>query len=257
MAQSYLEIVPELPSQIRLVMTDIDGTITQGGDSISPPVVEAIRRLEEGGIMVGLVSGRALPRLECLASDLGISGPIIAENGGIAKLKTGAELVALSYSREPALRALARLKRLFPDAIEEREDNRYRLVDVVFRAHGVATEELTRHLEDAELLDSGYILHLLQKGVSKGKTLAGLLLRIGNGNLSPGEVLVFGDSCTDLSLFQLFPHSVLITNPRLPAEQRQKLQEAAEYASALPFGEGFAQVAFHILDARLRSDAGK
>jgi phosphoglycolate phosphatase (TIGR01487 family) len=257
MAQSYREIVPELARQVRLVMTDVDGTLTQGGDSLSSAVLEAIRRLEKGGIMVGLVSGRMLPRLESMASGLGVSGPIIAENGGVAKLKAGSELVDLGYSREPAIKALERLKRLFPNAIEERADNQYRLVDVVFRSHGVQVEELTRHLEDAELLDSGYILHLMQKGVSKGGTLVRLLAEIGDGDLSPEEVLVLGDSSTDLSLFQLFPHSVLIINPRLAPEQRQELQEAAEYASDLTFGEGFAEVAFHILDARLGSDAGK
>jgi len=257
MTQSYREIVPKLARQIRLVMTDVDGTLTQGGDCLSSAVLEAIRQLEKDGIVVGFVSGRTLPGLESLASDLGVSGPIIAENGGVAKLKTGGELVDLGYSREPAIKALARLKRLFPNAIAEREDNQYRLVDVVFRSRGVQAEELTRHLEDAELLDSGYILHLMQKGVSKGRTLTRLLGKIGDGNLFPEEVLVFGDSSTDLSLFQLFPHSVLIDNPRLAPEQRQVLRKAAEYASDLPFGEGFAEVAFRILAVRLSSNAGK
>ncbi len=257
MTQSYREIVPKLARQIRLVMTDVDGTLTHGGDCLSSAVLEAIRRLERDGIVVGFVSGRTLPGLESLASDLGVSGPIIAENGGVAKLRTGGELLDLGYSREPAIKALARLKRLFPDAIAEREDNQYRLVDVVFRSRGVEAEELTRHLEDAELLDSGYILHLVQKGVSKGRTVTRLLGKIGDGNLSPEEVLVFGDSSTDLSLFQLFPHSVLIDNPKLAPEQRQVLQTVAQYASDLPFGDGFAEVAFHILDARLGSDAGK
>ena len=256
MAQSYRQIAPELARQIRLLMTDVDGTITQGGDSLSPAVLEAIRRLEESGIMVGFVSGRALPRLESLALDLRISGPIIAENGGIAKLKANGDLVNLGYSRAPALKDLEKLKRLFPNAIAEREDNKYRLVDVVFRSHAIEREELARHLEEAELLDSGYILHLLQKGVSKGRTLAKLLRKIGNGKLSQEEVMVFGDYSTDLSLFQLFPHSVFIPNPRLPPEQRQELQRAARYASDLPFGEGFAEVALHILDMRLTSNAG-
>jgi hydroxymethylpyrimidine pyrophosphatase-like HAD family hydrolase len=253
MAQSYRQIAPGLARQIRLVMTDVDGTITQGDDSLSSVVLEAVRHLEESGIMVGFVSGRALPRLESLALDLRISGPIIAENGGVAKLKANGELVNLGYSRAPALKDLEKLKRLFPDDIAEREDNKYRLVDVVFRSHAVEREELARHLE---LLDSGYILHLLQKGVSKGRTLAKLLRKIGNGKLSREEVMVFGDYSSDLSLFQLFPHSVFIPNPRLPPEQRQELQRAARYASDLPFGEGFAEVALHILDMRLTSNAG-
>lgn len=257
MAQSYRQIDRELARRIRLVMTDVDGTLTPGGDSLSSAVLEAIRRFGEGGVMVGLVSGRTLPELESLASDVGINGPIVAENGGVAKLKAGGEPADLGYSRQPALEALEKLKTLFPGAIEEREDNKYRLVDVVFRTHGIGTDELRRHLEDVELLDSGYILHLMQKGVSKGKTLMKLLGEIGDGTLSPTQVMVFGDSLTDLSLFEVFPHSVLVANPGLSSEHREIPRNVAKYASERPFGEGFAEVAFHILDGRLDQDAFK
>ncbi|MFC2003527.1 HAD hydrolase family protein [Chloroflexota bacterium] len=250
MAQSYQHITPELACQIRLVMADVDGTLTLGGDSISSIVLEVIRRLNEQGIIVGLVSGRTLPMLESLARNLGISGPIIAENGGVAKLSANGELLDLGYSRQPAIKAIERLKAQFPNRIKEREDNRDRLVDVVFWCQGIQTEELRSHLDDAQLLDSGYILHLMQKGVSKGRTLIRLLGRIGDGSLSPAEALVIGDSTTDLSLFELFPHSVLIYNPKLPVEQRYLLQNAAKYVSEHPDGEGFAEMALHVINAR-------
>lgn len=250
MAESYKNIDSELARQIRLVMADVDGTLTNSGDSISPSVLEAVRHLEEKGIMVGLISGRTLPRLESLAQYLGISGPIIAENGGVAKLRANGELVDLGYSRLPAIEALAKLKAQFPNRIKEREDNSVRLVDVVFWSVGVDTEELSNHLEDTYLLDSGYILHLVQKGVSKGTTLMRLMGEIKDGRLSPAEILVVGDSTTELSLFQLFPHSVLIVNPQLPPEHREVMQEAARYISENPYGDGFAEVAMHVAHTR-------
>jgi len=199
MITSYRKITPELASRIRLVMTDVDGTLTDESDSINSVVSESIRCLEDGGVIVGLVSGRTLPGLESLASDLGISGPIIAENGGVAKLKVNGKLLDMGYSRKPALEALEKLRTLFPDAIEEREDNRHRMVDVVLWSHGVDVNELRRHLDDAELVDSGYILHLIQQGISKGRTLTMLLRHIADGRLSPLDVMVFGDSLTDRS----------------------------------------------------------
>jgi len=232
-------------------MTDVDGTLTAGGDHLSADIFRAIRCFEDAGIMVGLVSGRTLFGLESLALALGISGPIIAENGGVARLKIGGELVDLGYSRPPAAKALERLKRLFPGAIVEREDNKDRSVDIVFRALGINTEELANHLEDVEFLDSGYILHLMQKGISKGRTLMKLLPEIGDGTLSAPEVMVFGDSLTDLSLFEMFPSSVLIVNPRFSPGHREMLGNATRYTSEKPFGEGFAEVAFHILNNRL------
>ncbi|NOQ42885.1 MAG: hypothetical protein GQ560_00320, partial [Dehalococcoidia bacterium] len=56
MITSYREITPELASRIELVMTDVDGTLTDESDSISSVVSKSIRRLEDGGVVVGLVS---------------------------------------------------------------------------------------------------------------------------------------------------------------------------------------------------------
>ena len=159
----------------------------------------------------------------------------------------------MGYSRQPAIAALENLKSVFPNCIKEREDNKDRLVDIVFSSQGISTEELRNHLDNAQLLDSGYILHLMQKGISKGRTLMRLLERVGDGSLSPAEVLVVGDSATDLSLFDLFPYSVLIPNPRLSTEERQVLQGSARYVSQHPYGEGFTEMALHVINARART----
>ena len=129
-------------------MTDVDGTLTISGDFISPSVLKAIHCLEKRGIIVGLVSGRTVPTLESMAKNLDMSGPIIAENGGVAKLKTNGELVNLGYSHRPATEALQKLKARFPNRIKEREDNKDRLVDVVFWSQGIRSEELMSRLGD-------------------------------------------------------------------------------------------------------------
>ena len=251
-ARPFHEIGSDLARQIRLIVSDVDGTLTTEDDSVSQAAVEAMRRLEEDGVVVGLASGRAMPRVESLAVQAGLGGPIIAENGGIAKLRREGALVDLGYSREPALRALERLRLAFPGAVQETEDDRLRLVDLGIKVHGIATSDLMKHLQDVELLDSGYMLHLLQKGVSKGNTLLLLLGMMEDRSLAPESVMVFGDSTTDLSLFERFTHSVLVMNPRLPATEVQAVERVAQYESGLPMGEGFAQVVNHLLDARRR-----
>lgn len=251
MALSYRQIGPEVASRIKLVMTDVDGTLTSG-DGFFPAVVwEAIWLLEAHDIMVGLVSGRTLSRLEAFAGELGISGPVIAENGAVAKVDWQNALADLGYSREPALRDLEKLKKLFPDAIEDGVWNRERLVDLAIRCHGVEIKELRRHLEASELLDSGYLLHIMPRGVSKANTLKRLLGEIDDGGICDEEVLVVGDALTDLSLFRGFCHSVLVINPKLPPEQAFILQQAAGYSSHSVHGDGFAEVIFHLLNTRL------
>jgi len=250
MSHSYLQIDSNLANNISLIMTDVDGTITDILGYVEAIAQSALRALIDDGMTVGFVSGRTLPRLDPVALDIGINGPIIGENGGIVKLRPTGVLLNLGYSREPALRDLERLRQLYPNAIAPTEDDIDRKVDVGFKVQGVSTSELKKHIKRSELLDSGYMLHLLQKGVSKGGTLKRILPRIGDGKLSPEQVLVVGDSLTDLSLFQIFPHSVFIRNNRLTAADRAAMEESAEYVSKLEFGAGFARVARHILKLR-------
>ncbi|HEY31792.1 MAG TPA: HAD-IIB family hydrolase [Dehalococcoidia bacterium] len=231
-------------------MADVDGTLTDEDGSESPAACKTVRRLEQCGITVGFVSGRHLSNLEALAQQLEISGPIIAENGAVAKLTPDGEILDLGYSREPALKELNRLKQLFPGAIREREDNAERLVDVVFFIDGVAHSVVREQLGDIQYYDSGYVLHLMERGISKGRTLLRLLNEMGYQDLSPTETLVIGDSPTDISLFELFPYSVLIPNPRLTDTQRRAVERVARYVSDLFCGDGFAEVAIHIAMAR-------
>jgi phosphoglycolate phosphatase len=250
MSHSYLQIDSKLANNISLIMTDVDGTITDILGYVEAIAQSALRDLLDNGIMVGFVSGRTLPRLDPIALDIGINGPIIGENGGIVKLRPAARLLNLGYSREPALKDMERLKQAFPNAIMPTEDDVDRKVDVGFKVQGVAPDELKKHLKDSELLDSGYMLHLIQKGVSKGGTLKRILPSIGGGKLSPDQVMVVGDSLTDISLFRVFPHSVFILNNRISIADRVEIEKAAEYMSRLEFGAGFARVASHILKLR-------
>jgi len=248
MAKSYDKISTQTIKQIKLIMTDVDGTLLEDGDEAIPSAAEAIRRMEDLGITVGLVSGRFIGKLEEMAKELSINGPIIAENGGLAKLHVDGNLFPLGYSQEPALKALNELISLFPDSVRGRWDNSERLIDVVLYSDVLSTEELREHIDgDVQLLDSGYILHLMQKGITKGKTLQTILNDGRYAHLDPEEVMVIGDSPTDISLFELFPNSVLVQNPNLPRDEVNQLKAVCSYESTLSFGEGFAKVANHII----------
>ncbi len=228
-------------------MTDVDGTLTVDGECFDPAVAKCVSRLQADGIQVGLVSGRDLPRLEKIVSLIATKGPLIAENGGVARLTPSGPLVELGYSRGPALEAVAKLKSAFVGAIVELEDNRNRLVDVTISSDGVPVEELHKQVPGIQLLDSGYMVHLMPEGISKGGTLKSLVVRMG---LSTDEVIVFGDSPTDVSLFACFSNSVLVNNPRLSKDQLRAVDGLSTYASDLPVQKGFCQVAEHILAAR-------
>jgi len=231
-------------------MSDVDGTLTID-ESLGLSTIQVIQRLEQCGISVGLVSGRTLPRLEAVALPLGITGPIIAENGGVAKLSINDHLLDLGYSRSEVLNVFDRLRHLFPGCICELPDNKDRLIDFSFSVEGIEVKDIIPYLEGVQVLDSGYMLHLLPAGISKGNTLKMLLVQLPyNHVFYDNEVVVFGDSSTDLSLFELFKLSVLVPNPRLPRKEIDQLSGVAAFHSELINGDGFNEVCSHILSLR-------
>ena len=250
MAQDYSRITPKLAQRLKMIVADVDGTLTMK-ESVGPVVAGLITRLEKSGISVGLASGRTVPRLNPVADALKITGPIIAENGGVARLGLDQPFIDLGYSQKPAVAAFKRLKALFPDNVKRLPDNKDRKVDLSFTADGIEPDRLRKHIhdEDAQLLDSGFMLHLLPAGVSKGNTLKMLLTRMAN-KLSVYEVMVFGDSETDASLFVEFPNSAVVFNPRANQHERKALTALAKYSAKEPNEEGFIKIVSHILAAR-------
>ncbi len=162
----------------------------------------------------------------------------------MAKLKRGNTLFDLGYSRQPALKAFQKLKSEFTGAIREAEDNAVRMIDVGFYCKQIPHEELKKHLESVQLLDSGYMLHLLQEDVSKGKTLKRLLGLIGDGKLRPDEVIVFGDSGTDVSLFAEFENSVLISKSSIDGKTNGRYKKSRQISKCIDFRGWFCRSGF-------------
>jgi hypothetical protein len=255
MGTSYESLDIQTAKQIKLIMTDVDGTLLASGREASPEVERALCLLQEQGIVLGLVSGRTMRELERMADKLGMKGPIIAENGGIAKLRSGEKLLELGYSRRSAEETFQKLQCTFPGKVTGREDNTERMIDIVIRTDGILPGEIRQHIGTTQLLDSGYIMHLMQEGISKGNTLQKLIDETLPYKFKKDEIMVTGDSATDVSLFELFPNSVLIRNPHLPEGQDEIVKEKASYISEKEYGDGFIEVALHII--QMRNGKGK
>ena len=67
--------------EIDMVVFDVDGTLLDFS-GFHPELIPLVRQLEESGVVVSLASGRALPNITPIRQALGISGFIVAENGG-------------------------------------------------------------------------------------------------------------------------------------------------------------------------------
>ena len=77
--------VPELRGDgaVQLVVTDLDGTLSDAAERIHPASVRAIRALEAGGIPVLVATGRRL-RMACAVLEAGgLTGPAVVLDGAL------------------------------------------------------------------------------------------------------------------------------------------------------------------------------
>lgn len=62
---------------------DLDGTLVRSDHSISQPVIEAVRRLENEGVAPVIATGRSYEALLPIKEKLGIHSPVICYNGAM------------------------------------------------------------------------------------------------------------------------------------------------------------------------------
>ncbi len=70
---------------IKMIATDIDGTILKWSGEFSPEVIKCIQNLKENGIKVVLVTGRMHSSTAPIAQKLGLDTPIVSYQGGLIK----------------------------------------------------------------------------------------------------------------------------------------------------------------------------
>lgn len=77
---------------IKMVATDIDGTILGENFEFSPAVINCVQNLTKKGIKVVLVTGRMHLSALKLAKKLGLNTPIVSYQGGLIKEQSGETL---------------------------------------------------------------------------------------------------------------------------------------------------------------------
>ena len=70
---------------IKMIATDIDGTILPWANDFTPGLRNCIKKLQQNGVKVVLVTGRMHSSAIHVAKDLGLDTPIISYQGGLIK----------------------------------------------------------------------------------------------------------------------------------------------------------------------------
>ncbi|OYT56286.1 MAG: phosphoglycolate phosphatase [Candidatus Hecatellales archaeon ex4484_218] len=226
--------------KIKVLATDVDGTLTNMKHKISVKAIEAIRKLEKKGIPVILASGNALCVLKTLKNYIGCSGALIAEGGGVVEYK---DTVKILGKGEEARKALTKLKEKFGDKVEESWTNPYRWVDVALKrtVDKNLILKVIQNFPHLKLLDSGFAYHILDKNVDKGK---GLKVAVRLMGFKIKETAVVGDSETDIEMFKVAGLKIALANAP------KQLKILANHTTKKSNGEGFTEAVKLILSEK-------
>ncbi|MBM4248370.1 MAG: phosphoglycolate phosphatase [Euryarchaeota archaeon] len=222
---------------IKAVATDIDATLTDSHRVLSLAAAQAMRLSESNGFPVILVSGNVLPVCHSLNVYLGLSGPVVAENGGVVFWKRGTRLELLK-DRKEADRGLEYINRKYP--VNKVVTDRWRETEVAIEEHGVDIGKVRSLIKQGGFNlyanSTGYGIHIMEPGVSK---LKGLEVAASWLGVTLKEVLAIGDSEADIEFLDHCGKS------GAPGNATPGVRARADFCASLQFGEGFVEVLRH------------
>lgn len=94
------------PEPIRLLVSDIDGTLVRDDKSLPEANLDAVAELRAAGVSTTLISARPPSGITDLAARLGVAGPLAAFNGGTLFDPDGAIRFAFRLEQGAAAKAL-------------------------------------------------------------------------------------------------------------------------------------------------------
>jgi len=196
--------------------------------------VEIIRKLEEKGILVFLITGRNFCVTSAITKYLGTCGLAAAENGGL--IWDGFKKTFLGF-KEKAEEGLKILMKKFGDKIII-VNSPYRETDVLVKRTfdlNEANEFLIKSGVEARMLDSGVVYHIVDSSVNKGKALKKLAESAG---INIKETIAIGDNLNDIDMFKESGFGVAVANAP------KALKDEADYVCKKEYAEGFKEAIF-------------
>lgn len=262
----------------RAIALDLDGTLTNHDKVVTPRTRQALLKAQEQGAIIILASGRPtygiVPVAECLELEKR-GGYILSYNGGnIVNAKTGEKLfsqflpdavipILYKYAREHRYALLGyagnEIITEMPDDQYVKEESRInkmniRKVDNLLDAlephptkllmTGDPTDMLKAEEELVEILgekmdifrSAPFFLELVPKGIDKAQSLLRLLSKI---NLTPADLMAFGDGYNDLSMLKLAGVGVAMANAA------PEVRANADYVTLSNEEDGVAEALLH------------
>ncbi|MFT4297071.1 MAG: HAD family hydrolase [Micropruina sp.] len=274
--------MPSEPIDLRLVVTDLDGTLLDADGRIPDRLWGVLERLRQRGIVLAPASGRQYPILRRMFSAGSDGMAFIAENGTYV-VRDGSELSSSPLEREVAEDVVRTARALALDgrdlglvwcgrdtAYVDRSDRRFIAEVEQFFASLEIVDDLFEVEEDAikmsafdfdgsaapalileelcaphqVVASSPNWVDVMSVGVNKGAALRVLQREL---DVRPDQTVVFGDYLNDLEMISQTPHSFAMANAH------PRILEAARYVAPSNAEHGVLVVLEDLLEASERA----
>jgi Cof subfamily protein (haloacid dehalogenase superfamily) len=259
---------------VRLVASDLDGTLLRPDETVSDRTRAALAAAKEAGITVVLVSGRPARSLGPIAGRIGVGGIAICANGAVVwDLDSGVMVDHTPLAADLATRLVHSLRQALPGALfavelERRfgrepgwSDGRAQTspealeADALELIRGPVTKLLVRHPtlpfeevaerarravgDDAVVTWAGLrLVEISAAGVTKAFALERLCRRLG---ITAAEVVAVGDMPNDLAMLEWAGTAVAVANAA------PEVLAAADEVTAANVDDGVARLLERIL----------
>lgn len=266
--------------KIKLIVTDLDGTLLGSDGKVPERNAAAVARAREAGVGVAIATGRMYPSAMHFASLLGTTAPIVCYNGAMVRTVDGREIMhdplelptalrCLEYCRTHGVYVQAYIDDVLLVSEMSAEHAEFYMAHYGIRGVPVGDElfspkraptkllamtsgidethrvidDISRALGDAIYATSSdpIFVEMMDPKVSKARAMKIMCESIG---LSADEILAIGDGENDASMIAAAGIGVAMGNARAAAK------DAADIVVDTNDECGFAQAVEMILEAR-------
>jgi HAD superfamily hydrolase (TIGR01484 family) len=215
--------------------TDYDGTIAHHG-SVDSATVESLQKLKDSGRKLLLVTGREIPDLHSVFSEVAIFDLIVAENGALLYWPDSKRELPIAPPPPPE----------FADCLRKNAVNQLSVGRVIVATmdqyESTVREAIAELRLDLDIIPNKGSLMVLPRGVDKGTGLAAALREL---QLPHSAVAAVGDAENDHSLLRSAGFGVAVANA-LPA-----LKEMAHWTTPSAHGGGVRELIERLLTTDL------
>ncbi|MRG87933.1 Cof-type HAD-IIB family hydrolase [Salinibacillus xinjiangensis] len=231
---------------IKMIISDLDGTLLTHHKEIIEKDKQAIRKAIDYGVDVGIASGRMDVEIKEVLDIIGYKGHRISQNGAYVYSNNGERLMGKIFSAdivrdvyqflteiddikvtlfsenqaivqdESMLNAIDDARLFFPiiadPHILEKVNNGLEISKISLNAENETLKQVQKQLQPfTEQVDTfisdPHCLDIMPKHINKGNGVQAILDSL---HIEPNEIACIGDSFNDISMFDLTPHSYVM-----------------------------------------------